>query len=53
MNPSTEDHSKYKLDEALADVKAGRTTTFTSPSDLFNHIHQLEDSVKDEALSNH
>ncbi|WP_204122184.1 MULTISPECIES: type II toxin-antitoxin system RelB/DinJ family antitoxin [Levilactobacillus] len=43
----TNDQNTIELDEALADVKAGRTTTFTNADDLFKHIHQLEDSAND------
>lgn len=43
----TNDHKITELDEALADVKAGRTTTFTNTDDLFKHIHRLEESAND------
>jgi len=46
----TNDKVMTELDEALADVKAGRVKTFTSADDLFNHIHQLENTADDQDL---
>jgi len=36
-----------ELNEALADVKAGRVTKFNNADELFSHLQKLDDSVND------
>lgn len=36
-----------ELDEALADVKAGRVTGFANAEDLFKHLREVENSAND------
>lgn len=47
FRPTRNKKRMSELDEALADVKAGRVTAFTSVDDLFDHLAQLENAAKD------
>lgn len=38
---------KSELDEALDDVRAGRTTEFSNADELFKYLHDLEKSADD------